>query len=82
MVYDIGAMAPPLHEQIGCEARLVGIETRAINELNFLRIQNFITKAHFDASVKRVLRSAEEKAIRAGVLQRRNIGTTRVGGQP
>ena len=69
MEYRIGALAPPLHEQIGSEPELIIIEQRAADSLNYLRTHGFLTKAESDPGVRRVLRSLEQKAISAGVLE-------------
>ncbi len=69
MEYRIGAMAPPLHEQIGSEPELVKIEQKAVDSINYLRIHGFLTAAESERGVRRVLKSLEKRAASPGALE-------------
>ena len=58
---ELGAMANPLHEQLGINADLVETEQKAINALNYLRIRKFIPAGEVEKVEKRIIKSLERK---------------------
>ena len=63
MEYRIGAMSPPLHEQLGIDQEALLLEQKALDSLNYLRIHQYVTHAEFDRAIKRVLKEADRKVV-------------------
>ena len=56
MKISVGALSPPLHEQLGIEARILEAEQQDIDAVNRLRIRRVISETTADQAVRRVLK--------------------------
>ena len=73
---QMGALAPPLHEQLGVPAEDVAKYQRALESLNYLRIHGFLPASialkRSEMAMARVLKDLEKRARTRDRNSRRN----------
>ena len=69
---EIGALARPIHEQIGLDADVTKIEQRAVDSFNYLRIHGYLGGMAVANGCNEVIARMIKRLLKEGYIRRKD----------